>query len=408
MLCGFVLMNNGARYGILNIPQGFSEKCFTFAVFSEQALSEGSFKGDFQSAAREYISGMGFDHHTGPDISSFMLRFLLISFCAIAVAACQMKVSDGLATYFPPPGQGVQTGGVQMVTIQTPKGPFQVWTKRFGNNPAIRLLLLQGGPGCTSEYWECMESYLPHEGIEFIYYDQLGTGHSDNPHDSAMWDLPRYVEEVETVRQALGLHRDNFYLLGHSWGGILAMEYALKYQQHLKGLVISNMMSDCTEYDRYAEEVLAKQMDPKVLEELRGYEAKGDFENPRYSALLMEHFYAKHVCRMPLKQWPNAVNRSLGKINKDLYVTMQGPSEFGISGKLEHWSVKQRLSEITVPTLVIGATHDTMDPEHMKWMSTAVQKGRFLLCSDGGHMCMWDDQKNYMQGLIAFLKDGSN
>jgi proline iminopeptidase len=249
-----------------------------------------------------------------------------------------------------------------------------------------------------------MESFLPAEGIEFIYYDQLGTGNSDNPKDSTMWDLPRYVEEVEQVRQALGLQKDNFILLGHSWGGILAMEYALKYPSNLKGLVISNMMSDCPEYGRYADEVLAKQMPPKILDTLRQFEAKGQFEDPKYTALLMEHFYAKHICRIPLDQWPDAVNRSFSKINRDLYVTMQGPSEFGISGKLAKWSVKDRLKEIEVPTLVIGATHDTMDPKHMEEMSKLVKNGQFLLCPNGGHMCMWDDQQVYMNGLINFLK----
>lgn len=330
---------------------------------------------------------------------------------AIFFSACIATSSDKpgntmtLQSYFAPTGDGLQSGGVQVIPVKTPKGEFKVWTKRFGNNPKIRLLLLQGGPGCTHEYWECMESFLPAEGIEFIYYDQLGTGFSDDPKDTSMWDLPRYVEEVEQVRVALGLNKDNFYLLGHSWGGILAMEYALKYQDNLKGLVISNMMASCPEYGKYADEVLAKQMDPKVLDTIRMIEAKGDFDNPKYMELLMPNFYAKHICRIPLDQWPDAVNRSFGKMNHSLYVTMQGPSEFGIGGKLKNWDVTAKLPTFRVPTLSIGATHDTMNPEHMKWISIAVQKGRFLLCPNGGHMCMWDDQKTYMAGLITFLKD---
>ena len=116
----------------------------------------------------------------------------------------------------------VQTGGVKVLQIETPKGKFNIWTKRIGNNPKIKLLLLNGGPGATHEYFECFESFLPQEGIEFIYYDQLGCGNSDNPKDTSMWDLSRFVEEVEQVRTALNLTKDNFYLLGHSWGGILA------------------------------------------------------------------------------------------------------------------------------------------------------------------------------------------
>ena len=145
----------------------------------------------------------------------------------------------------------VQTGGVKVISIESPRGKFNIWTKRMGNNPKIKLLLLNGGPGATHEYFECFESFLSPEGIEFIYYDQLGCGNSDNPKDTSLWDLGRFVEEVEQVRVALHLNKDNFYLLGHSWGGILAMQYALKYQDNIKGLIISNMMSSCPDYDKY-------------------------------------------------------------------------------------------------------------------------------------------------------------
>ena len=299
----------------------------------------------------------------------------------------------------------VQTGGVKMVSLQTPKGKFNIWTKRVGNNPKIKLLLLNGGPGATHEYFECFESFFPQEGIEFIYYDQLGCGNSDDPKDTAMWDLPRYVEEVEQVRQALGLNKDNFYLLGHSWGGLLAMQYALKYQNNLKGLIISNMVSSIPAYAKYAEDVLAKQMDPKVLDTIRMLEKKKDFENPKYMELLQPNFYARHICRIPLDQWPEPVNRSFGKMNRSLYVTMQGPSEFGVAGKLVDWDVSRELPKLNVPTLTIGGQFDTMDPEYMKWMSTQVQQGRYLYCPNGSHMSMYDDQKNYFPGLIKFIKD---
>ena len=309
-----------------------------------------------------------------------------------------------VATYFAPTETGVQDGGVQVVPITTPKGKFNVWTKRFGNNPQIKVLLLNGGPGSTHEYFECMESFLPREGIEFIYYDQLGCGNSDNPKDTAMWSLPRYVEEVEQVRQALNLDKSNFYLLGHSWGGILAAEYAFKYQQNLKGLIISNMMMSCPEYGRYAEQVLAKQMKPAVLAEIRQIEAKKDFANPRYMELLMPNFYAEHVLRLPLDQWPEPVTRAFSKSNQSLYVTMQGPSEFGISGKLTNWDRTADLPKLTVPVLSIGGKHDTMDPEHMRMIAAKVKNGNALICPNGSHMSLYDDQQTYFTGLVKFLK----
>ena len=299
----------------------------------------------------------------------------------------------------------VQTGGVKVIPIETPKGKFNVWTKSIGNNPRIKLLLLNGGPGATHEYFECFESFLLPENVELIYYDQLGCGLSDNPKDTTMWDLPRFVEEVEQVRKALNLNKDNFYLLGHSWGGILAMQYALKYQDNLKGLIISNMMSSCPAYGKYAQEVLAPQFDQKILDTIRQIETKGDFANPKYMELLMPNFYAKHICRLPLDKWPEPMNRALSKTNQSLYVTMQGPSEFGIGGNLINWDVSKELPKIKTPTLTIGGAHDTMDPEHMKWMSTQVQNGRNITCPNGSHMSMYDDQKNYFPGLIQFIKD---
>ena len=318
--------------------------------------------------------------------------------------SCQKGTSDNSSVYFEKSKDSIQNGGVKVIPITTTKGTFNVWTKRIGNNPKIKLLLLNGGPGATHEYFECFENFLPAEGIEIIYYDQLGCGNSDNPNDVALWDLARYVEEVEQVRKALNLDASNFYMLGHSWGGILAMEYALKYQNNMKGLIISNMMSSCPEYGKYAEEVLAKQMDPKVLAEINQIEAAKDFANPRYMELLLPNFYEKHILRFPAKDWPEPVNRSFAKMNQSLYVTMQGPSEFGISGKLEKWDRKADLKNITIPTLVIGAKYDTMDPKHMDEMAKLVQNGTYLFCPKGSHMAFYDDQKVYFEGLIPFLK----
>jgi len=301
----------------------------------------------------------------------------------------------------------IQTGGVKMIPIQTESGEFKVWTKKRGDNPKIKVLLLHGGPGATHEYLECFDSFFPQAGIEFYFYDQLESAYSDQPKDSSLWSVERYVDEVEQVRKALGLNSDNFFLYGQSWGGILAMEYALKHQNNLKGLIISNMMATVPDYNTYASDVLGSQLDPDVLKEIKAFEGAGDFSNPKYSELLFTHFYPKHVLRMPLDQWPNPVNRAFAAINHDLYVTMQGPSEFGIAGnaKLYDWDVKDQLSNITVPTLTIGGAHDTMDPKHMEWISTEVQNGRYLHCPNGSHMSFYDDQQTYFKGLIQFIRD---
>ena len=299
----------------------------------------------------------------------------------------------------------VQSGGVKMIPVETPKGIFRVWTKRVGNNAAIKVLLLHGGPGVTHEYLEAFDSYFPAAEIEYYYYDQLGSYYSDQPDEPELWDLPRFVEEVEQVRQALGLGRENFYLFGQSWGGILAIEYALKYQQHLKGLIISNMMASIPAYNEYAETVLMPAMDQTVLDEIKEYDAAGDYENPRYMELLFEHYYVEHILRMPLEEWPEPVNRAFKHLNTAVYVPMQGPSELGASGKLEQWDRTSDLDEISIPTLVIGAKYDTMDPKHIEWMASAFPNGRYLYCPDGSHMALYDDQVTYFDGLISFVRD---
>ena len=294
--------------------------------------------------------------------------------------------------------EGIQSGGVKMITID---GKYKVWTKRFGKGD-IKVLLLHGGPAMTHEYMECFESFFPKENIEFYEYDQLGSYYSDQPEDSSLWTTERFVEEVEQVRKALGLDQDNFYLLGNSWGGILAMEYALKYQQHLKGLIISNMVASIPRYEAY-NTMLRSQMRKTLIDSLEVYEKKGDYQNPVYVDLVTKEYYHKHICR--LEEWPDPVLRSFRHVNPTIYVMMQGPNEFKVGGRLLHWDRWNDLTNIKVPTLMVGAKYDTMNPEDMEEMSRLVAKGRYLYCPNGSHLAMWDDQEIYYPGIIKFLKD---
>jgi proline iminopeptidase len=316
------------------------------------------------------------------------------------------SATNATSQYFDDSGRDdVLAGGVKTIPVTTPKGTFRVWTKRVGNNPRIKVLLLHGGPGATHEYFEAFDSYFPRAGYEYYYYDQLGSAYSDQPKEPSLWELPRFVDEVEQVRKALGLTNDSFYLLGHSWGGMLAIEYALAHQKNLKGLIVSNMMASIPAYNEYAQKVLMPQMDQKVLAEVKALEAKKQYEHPRYMELLVPNFYTRHLLRMPADQWPDPVNRAFARLNREIYVPMQGPSEMGASGKTEKWDRSGDLKTIAVPTLIIGARHDTMDPSYMEMMSKQVQKGRYLYCPNGSHLAMYDDQKTYFDGLIKFVAD---
>ena len=341
-----------------------------------------------------------------------MKKVLLVSVALLVMQACAVSTNQPTANstsqnaYLDNSGRDdVLSGGVKMIPITTPKGTFHVWTKRVGNNPRIKVLLLHGGPGATHEYLEALDSFFPAAGIEYYYYDQLGSAYSDQPKDPDLWDVARFVEEVEQVRQALKLDQSNFYLFGQSWGGVLAMEYALKYQQNLKGLIISNMMASGPAYNEYANKVLMPAMDQKLLAEVKQLEAKKDYANPRYMELLIPLHYEHHILRMPAAQWPDPVNRAFKRLNTDVYIPMQGPSELGLSGKLLTWDRTNDLPKIAIPTLVIGAKYDTMDPAHMEMMAKKVQRGRYLFCPNGSHLALYDDQKTYVDGLIKFILD---
>ena len=165
------------------------------------------------------------------------------------------------------------------------------------------------------------------------------------------------------------------------------------------------MMASIPAYNDYAERVLMPPMDPVALAEIKRLEAEGRTTDPRYEELLLEHHYVQHVCRLPLEDWPEPVTRSFAHINQAIYAPMQGPSELGASGKLLHWDRTADLRRIDVPTLVMGATHDTMDPAHLEWMAGQLPQGRYHHCPDGSHLAIVDDQETYFAGLLGFLRE---
>ncbi len=301
-----------------------------------------------------------------------------------------MQQPDGLN----PPG--IRMAGIRMVPVVN--GKYKVWTKRMGSGP-IKVLLLHGGPGASHEYLEAMESFLPAAGIEMYYYDQLGCNNSDQPDDPSLWTLPRYLQEVEEVRRGLGL--DQFVLYGHSWGGILAMEYALHYQQHLRGLVISNMTAGIQSYLKRTA-ALKLQLDPATLAQLEKLEANQDYDSPAYEEIMMEKLYPKMLCRT--KPWPEPLDRSFRHLNPKIYTQMQGKSEFLVTGNLKDWERWDRLHEIKVKTLTVGAQYDEMDPEDMKKMAALMPHASYAFCPNGSHMCLWDDQEVYFRQLVPFLR----
>lgn len=325
------------------------------------------------------------------------------TFCAGSAALLASPLlgasTAGAATQAELNPSGIHTAGIRMLPVVG--GKYKVWTKRVGppGDSGLKVLLLHGGPGFGHEYFECFEDFVPQAGVTFYYYDQLGSAYSDQPSDPALWTLPRFVEEVEEVRQGLGL--EQFVLLGHSWGGLLGMEYALTHQQHLKGLVVSNMTAGIQSYLRRTS-ALKSLLSPANRARMAELEAAQDYDKPDYQRIMMEDAYPQMICR--LKPWPEPVTRCFGHANQAIYNQMQGKSEFLVTGNLKDWERWDRLHEIAVPTLTIGARYDEMDPADMQRMASLMPKGRNLTCPNGSHLAMWDDQAVYFAGLLTFLK----
>lgn len=277
-------------------------------------------------------------------------------------------------------------------------GGYHVWTRRLGESP-VKLLLLHGGPGFNHEYLEIFAEHLPPNGIELYFYDQLGSYFSDQPDDPSLWTVDRFREEVEEVRRFLGL--GPFYLCGQSWGGMLAIEYALHYPDAVKGLIISNMTASVESYVRSVNR-LRDQLPQELVDVMKRYEAAGQYDAPEYQEILMNHLYRKHLCR--LDPWPEPVLRAFAHANNQVYNVMQGPNEFVVTGNFKDWDRWDDLHRLPMPTLLLVGQYDTMAVEDIEEMGRRIPRSRVAVCPNGSHMCMWDDSQAYFGALLGFIR----
>ncbi|RPD46828.1 alpha/beta fold hydrolase [Hymenobacter sediminis] len=286
----------------------------------------------------------------------------------------------------------LQAPGVKMITID---GKYKVWTQKVGQGN-IKLLLLHGGPGNTHEYFENFPEYLAKEGVEIYYYDQLNSYHSDKTDDKSVWNINRFIEEVEQVRQGLGL--DNFYLLGHSWGGMLALEYAAKYPQHLKGLITSDIGYKATVFNKhrfsqYADIIRRRSAkEGKVIAGLdtMGLKALSQYITPE----VMTEFRQLHMMRLPKE--PATFTRSQAHITRT-YAGYFMPFMLA-------WDFSDRLASIKPPTLVIGSQYDFIPTADIDYMQRQIPNCQKYICPEGSHYAMWDDPQHYFPALIKFLR----
>jgi len=285
--------------------------------------------------------------------------------------------------------------GVRWIRL---RNGHRVWTQRIGRGPK-KVLLLHGGPGLSHDYMQCFADYLPQAGYELYFYDQLGCGRSDKPADTSLWTLPRYLDEVEEVRAGLGL--DHMILAGHSWGGILGIEYSLRHPDRLNGLVLSDMTASFADYGAYTRH-LRDQLPEPVRARLAALEQAGQQNGEEYGAIIQRELYARYICRSD--PWPEPVQRSLAGINPVIYNQMQGPDEFTLTGNLRDWDRWADLPRIHTPTLVMGARYDEMNPDSIRREAQLIPNSSLFISERGSHLAMWDDQKAYFEAVLRFLQ----
>jgi len=259
------------------------------------------------------------------------------------------------------------------------------------------VLALHGGPGATHDYIESLEG-LAATGRRVIFYDQLGCGRSDRG-DESLWTVETYVDEVGAVRDELGL--DEIHLFGNSWGGMLAMEYALTQPSGLVSLMLASSPSSIPQW---VEETgrLRRALPDDVQAVLDEHEAAGTTDDPEYEQAC-EVFYHLHVCRLP--EYPDYVQRSFDFVTQhgEVYRYMNGPSEFYVIGTLLDWDVTARLGEISVPTLVVTGEHDEATPAINRTVSEAIPGAESVIYAGCSHMAHVEDTEGYLQLLDSFM-----
>jgi proline iminopeptidase len=275
-------------------------------------------------------------------------------------------------------------------------GGYRVVTYSFGAGDEV-VLCLNGGPGLPCDYLREPHACLADHGFRVVAYDQLGCGESDKPSDPALWTIARYAEEVETVREALGLGR--VHLLGQSWGGWLSIEYGVTFPHSLKTVILEDTCGDMPHLVSELERLRAA-LGPETVAMMQQHEAEGTLDHPEYQAAITILNF-RHVCR--LKEWPAPLQRSLETWNMDIYRTMQGPNEFLYTGNLKDWNRIPDMGRITAPALITVGKYDELTPACALRMKHALPDAELVVFPNSSHTPFYEEPDAYYPVLLGFL-----
>ena len=278
--------------------------------------------------------------------------------------------------------------------IDVPDG--RVWYRSVGEG-GVPLVCLHGGPGSTHNYLEPLEDLADRRRV--IFYDQLGCGRSDKPDDTSLWTVDHFVRELEVVRGALGL--EHFHLFGSSWGGMLAMQYLLDYRPgSVASLLMAGSPASMPRWVQGCQELLAE-LPAEVRQVIDSHEANGFTACPEYAAACLV-FYKRHLCR--LEPWPAALERDFGEMSRVIYETMNGPSEFTVTGRIRDWDIFGRLGEIKVPTIVMGGRHDEIRPDHLADIHKSIDGSELVIFEESGHLAFHDERALFIKTANGFME----
>jgi proline-specific peptidase len=275
---------------------------------------------------------------------------------------------------------------------------YRTWYRSVGDGTATPLVLAHGGPGATHQYLEPLAA-LADAGRRVIFYDQIGCGRSDRPLDPAFYTVQTFVDELDALRAQLGLAE--IHLLGQSWGGMLAMEYALRKPAGLRSIVVADSPASMILWVSEANR-LRSELPSEVERTLREHEEAGTTSDPAYGRAV-EVFYRRHVCRVD--PWPDFVTRTTTALEEDGYVynLMNGPSEFHCIGTLKNWDITERLDEIDVPTLLLSGRYDEATPLIVGTIHERIANSQWIVFEESSHMPHVEEPAEFTDAVRTFL-----
>lgn len=285
------------------------------------------------------------------------------------------------------------TPRVEEGNIEVPGG--KVWYKSVGEGDLPPLLVTHGGPGFTHNYLTPLEDLADRRQV--IFWDQLGCGKSETPHDTSLWTMDRSLREVDAVREHLGLTRHH--LFGNSWGGMLVQQYVLDRQPDLVSLTVSNSLASMP---RLGDDTARlKRLLPQNVQDTIDYHEDNElYACPEYQGAIAI-WYQTYICRM--QPWPMGLEESFAGVGMEIYMAMIGPSDFRVTGNLKEWDIMDRLHEITIPTLFVAGRYDECTPEHMKLMHDRVPGSEYALFENSAHMPFYEEREACMNTINNFM-----